>query len=193
MQKIPGIECSMVGSSPARQGSCSESLSGTANCTEIRSQMQNISIQIDDILYTVPPISYAPESAFDPGRCTPNIEFQESSPVNLLGYPFFENFVTTFNYTHGSMGFGLNINAPAGAGVRDITKPKPSPGPLPPAPPSPDDPSKHHTTPPMWLVITLVVTAIVVVLILIILIVCCCQKMKRDEKAREIAYASIEH
>ena len=75
MQKLPGIECSMEGQSPDRRGSCSLSLSETANCTEIRSQMQNISIQIDDILYTVPPISYAPASAFDAGRCTPDIGF----------------------------------------------------------------------------------------------------------------------
>ena len=70
--------------------------------------MKNVSVQIDDILYTVPPLSYAPEQMQNPGYCAPNIVFQESSPVNLVGYPFFENFVTTFNYTHGKMGFGLN-------------------------------------------------------------------------------------
>ena len=70
--------------------------------------MKNVSVQIDDILYTVPPLSYAPEQMQNPGYCTPTIVFQESSPVNLVGYPFFESFVMTFNYTHGSMGFGLN-------------------------------------------------------------------------------------
>ena len=75
MQKVPGIECTMQGESPRRQGSCSLSLNATQSCEEIRAQMKNISIQIDDILYTVPPVSYTPVPAFDPGRCAPSIEF----------------------------------------------------------------------------------------------------------------------
>ena len=99
--------------------------------------------------------------------------------------PFFESFVTTFNYTHNSIGFGLSINAPIGVGIKDLNPVKPpSPGPT----PIPDDPTKR-LTPPLWMTITLVITAIVVVLILILLVIHCLLRIKKDRQAREIAYA----
>ena len=99
--------------------------------------------------------------------------------------PFFESFVTTFNYSDSSIGFGLNINAPSGSGIMDlnpIEPPSPEPTPI------PDDPTRR-LTPPLWMVVTLVITAIAVVLILIVLVIYCLSRIKKDRQAREIAYA----
>ena len=42
MQQIPGIQCTMVGESPNREGKCSLDLTDTQTCEQIRSQMKSI-------------------------------------------------------------------------------------------------------------------------------------------------------
>ena len=52
--------------------------------------MKNITIQIDNILYTLPPESQAFEFEWNPGVCNLAVIFQETAEVTYIGFPFFE-------------------------------------------------------------------------------------------------------
>ena len=68
--------------------------------------------------------------------------------TTLLGYPFFENFVVSYDYSNGAVDFGLNTLAWTGAAITNLAptptpSPTPTPGPGPTPTPTPDDPTKH--------------------------------------------------
>ena len=51
IKKLPGVECQMSGESPSRFGYCVT----WVDCKEIWPLMKDLTIRIDDVVYTLPP------------------------------------------------------------------------------------------------------------------------------------------
>ena len=73
--------------------------------------MGDLTIKIDNVQYTLPPEAQATPNANNPNYCHPRIVYQASQDVMLIGYPFFENYVVSYDYTNGAVDFGVNTLA----------------------------------------------------------------------------------
>merc|ERR1712232_27012 len=112
-------------------------------------------------------------------QCHPRIVFQQDAAVTLIGYPFFENFVVSYDYAHGSINFGVNDLAFTGAAMNDPTSPIPGPSPSgdptdphPTPTPTPDDPDHEYrpgTENSTWITIGIIAVAVIVLGILAII------------------------
>ena len=92
-------------------------VSGNENLT---SQMQNLTIKIDNVVYTLPPDTYTScyFSTPEEGHCQILITYEEELGDQIyIGLPFFENFVTAYDYSKGTVKLGLNLNASKGAAI----------------------------------------------------------------------------
>ena len=77
--------------------------------------MENLTIQIGDWVYTLPPkyLTYTKDE-----MCSIGVFYDETVPEDAiyLGLPFFQAFVTRFTYENATVSFGLGEPA-ANAGV----------------------------------------------------------------------------
>ena len=75
-------------------GSCKTHL----DCASLETQMLNLTIQIDKVYYILPPVSLT-ETDFN---CRILVEYDQSiGELTMIGLPFFENFVTVYEYENG--------------------------------------------------------------------------------------------
>ena len=74
MQKIPGVSCTEVGESPELFGYCET----WSPCEEIWPHMKAFEIQIDGVVYSLPPEAVASPNRLNKEQCHPRIVFQQS-------------------------------------------------------------------------------------------------------------------
>ena len=80
--------------------------------------MLNLTIQIDKVYYILPPVSLT-ETDFN---CRMLVEYDQSlGELTMIGVPFFENFVTVYEYENGRVQLGLNLDAHEGAAIDAVT------------------------------------------------------------------------
>jgi len=111
--------------------------------------MKDLTIRIDDIEYTLPAQAQATPAHRNPNQCVPRITFQGGRDVNLIGYPFFENYGVSYDYPNGQIEFGVNNLAYSGTEIKNLAPaptptptPEPTPTPTPTPTPVPVDPSE---------------------------------------------------
>ena len=141
--------------------------------------MENIEIAINEYLYTLPPKSFM----YDQDEmCNIGVSYDESvdPDVIYLGLPFFEAFVTRFQYERATISFGVNVNAFDGV---SITKVEPDP--------KPDNPNSEDSKTMTYIVVACIFAGSLLVIIAIVFgIICIVKKVKanNEEKAKAIAY-----
>ena len=79
--------------------------------------MPSLSIVIDHYIYTITPEGYTEDDIH--GNCNILVSKLESNIVHL-GYGFLRNFVTTYNYSHGTIQLSLNPHAPEGVEITTV-------------------------------------------------------------------------
>ena len=84
--------------------------------------MSDITITVDDIQYRIPPQGQAVRDTNGEG-CDGGIELDTSLEVSMIGAKFIESFATTYDYSNGKIGFGVNVNAFNGTTIVDMLPP----------------------------------------------------------------------
>lgn len=78
-----------------------------------------MTIQIEDVIYTIPEESF---TSCDGSVCIVQIFYDENLGEMIeVGLPFFENFVTVYDYSNGKIRLGLSVNAVEGALIDPAT------------------------------------------------------------------------
>ena len=80
--------------------------------------MKNLTIQINSVYYVLPPNSLTETNL----NCRILIEYDPHiGDMTMIGLPFFENFVTVYEYENGRVKLGLSVDAREGAAIDAIT------------------------------------------------------------------------
>ena len=105
------VTCSIGGDG---KGECISQL----DCSSLQSHMKNLTIQIDSVYYILPPNSLTETNL----NCRILIEYDPHiGDMTMIGLPFFENFVTVYEYENGRVQLGLSVDAREGAAIDAVT------------------------------------------------------------------------